>query len=279
MSADQAIGEVRAPSVANLGAPSVLRVDPATNTLAVVGAGGNMTPPTDVTATGTLTNATDTVSVATTGCGQVAITAKGGAGANQMIVIEGRVFGSAVFTAIMAFDPSLSNAPSTNIQSANNLNQTRVVPCAGFDLVQVRCTAATVGATTVFLEASAAAPDSGLNDLDNYEPAVLLNVAATGTGQISTTPTRLCSMMLTNRNAGVRYFQIFNQSAALAGGEANFLPFAVGPQQTIYIGKEILAHLKMTVAMVYGWSTTQATYTAATAGEHDAWILGRKVPA
>lgn len=278
MSADQVIGEARNPAVVPVGAPSVLRVDPATDTLAVT-VNGAIPASSDVTASGTLTNATDVVQIATTGRGQVAITFKGAAGAaDQLIAVEGRVFGSAVFTPVMMFDPALVQAGSTQYQSALNTNATRIVSVAGYDLLQVRCVSATAGSTGVFLEGSAAAPNPAAQ-IDAFSPTVLKQDFATGTAQVSTQPAVLTSLTLTNRNGATRIFQIFNQSAALGGGEVPFDNFPVGPQQTVYIGKDVLGLLKMTVAMVYGWSTTPATYTAATAGDHDTVILGKKVAA
>lgn len=279
MSADQVIGEVRAPAAVPLGSPSVLRVDAATDSLAVA-VNGSLPAAADVTASGVLTNAADVVQIATAGRGQVAITFKGSAGApDQLIAVEGRVFGSAIFTPVMMFDPALVQAGSTQYQSSVNANATRIVPCAGYDLLQVRCVSATANTTSVFMEGSAASPNPAACQIDAFSPTVLKQDFSVVTAQVSTQPAVLVTFALTNRNGATRNFQIFNQAAALVGGEVPFMNFPVGPQQALYVGKEILALLKMTVAMVYGWSTTPATYTAATPADHDTVILGKKVAA
>lgn len=92
----------------------------------------------------------------------------------------------------------------------------------------------------------------------------------------STINRSVTALVLENRNAAKRYLQLFDQREALVGGEAPTLSIPIGPTSAVLVGSDILGvdGTLFSKGVVFGWSTTPATYTAATAADHDTQILG-----
>jgi hypothetical protein len=91
------------------------------------------------------------------------------------------------------------------------------------------------------------------------------------------TPGRVFSCLPVSANAALRYFQLFDRTTALAGGE---VPTILIPVPNGYIGPLAFGPELFTVdgtpffnGIVWGFSTTAATYTAATAADHDVTLL------
>lgn len=89
-------------------------------------------------------------------------------------------------------------------------------------------------------------------------------------------PLVLQSIMATNANTSKRYLQIFDQLADLAGSEVPTHCFEIPPGSAsasaqLFLDKSFLGGgtgLALLTGLVWGISTTQATYTAATAADH-----------
>ena len=89
----------------------------------------------------------------------------------------------------------------------------------------------------------------------------------------------LCALHATNENAGVRFLQLFDRATALSGGEVPKLSFPIAAGTAAAPGALILdsgfwdGRVFNNLGIVYGFSTTEGTYTAATDGEHSINVL------
>lgn len=87
------------------------------------------------------------------------------------------------------------------------------------------------------------------------------------------------SIAASNANAALRFFQIFNRSTALAGGETPIysIPLPAGsataPSVLVFDNTFFTeAGHNFATGITWGFSTTVATYTAATAADHTAHV-------
>lgn len=91
-------------------------------------------------------------------------------------------------------------------------------------------------------------------------------------GLIKATGGSLKSFKASNRNAAVRFLQLFDQSTAPDNGATPVDQFVV-PATTgmIVIGQELFTTLGISFVqgISWGFSTTSATFTAGTAADHD----------
>lgn len=80
-----------------------------------------------------------------------------------------------------------------------------------------------------------------------------------------------------NANAAVRFLQIHNKDIAPIAGDVPFLSFRIAAGSSIQLGRDIFGvrGLNLPLGFAWGMSTTLATYTAATAGDHSVWCMSR----
>lgn len=79
----------------------------------------------------------------------------------------------------------------------------------------------------------------------------------------------------TNRNASTRYFQLHNLTAAPSGGEVPYRVWPVPGSSVLVLDADDFGDgMRMDTGCAYAWSTTEGTYTAATASEHSTEIMG-----
>jgi hypothetical protein len=100
---------------------------------------------------------------------------------------------------------------------------------------------------------------------------------ATVTAIARAVPGRVFSCIPLSANGALRYFQLFDRVAALAGGEVPVIELAL---PTGYIGPLAYGTEAFTVdgaqffnGIVWGFSTTAGTCTAGTAADHDLTLL------
>lgn len=98
---------------------------------------------------------------------------------------------------------------------------------------------------------------------------VNFGAAANAKKSIKGTAGNLFSIYGHNTNAAIRYVQIHNLAAAPAGGETPLLSFLCPATGVVYIDRALLsdAGIRCGTGIAIAFSTTEATYTAATAGE------------
>lgn len=98
---------------------------------------------------------------------------------------------------------------------------------------------------------------------------------STGTAVIKASPATLLSLYVVNRNAAARYLQLFDQTGAVYAGDGGagsgevptyqfLVPAASAVTLPLLPGGQSLVN-----GLVFGVSTTNGTYTAATATDHD----------
>lgn len=79
----------------------------------------------------------------------------------------------------------------------------------------------------------------------------------------------------TNRNAATRYFQLHNLATAPAGGEAPYRVWPVPAGSVVALdAADFNGGMRMSIGCSWAWSTTEGTYTAATASDHSTEIMG-----
>lgn len=106
-----------------------------------------------------------------------------------------------------------------------------------------------------------------------YSSTVIRGFTATTYQNAKATPGALNAIAVTNTNAAVRYLQIFNTTGAPSGGTGLFLslPIPAGTATvpgTVLLGKDMLENTFLSTAVTVAVSTTETTFTAATAGDH-----------
>jgi hypothetical protein len=91
---------------------------------------------------------------------------------------------------------------------------------------------------------------------------------AAATANIKATPGRVFAIVASNRNAAIRYLQIFDSTGATTTIKRQYL---IPAGSEIGVGENILdnAGLHLSTGITYGFSTTAGSYVAATASEHD----------
>ncbi len=96
-------------------------------------------------------------------------------------------------------------------------------------------------------------------------------VRGVGTATVKAAPGRVYEFTATNRNASARYLQLYDQASGAPSGTTNCIGQWVVPAGgAISVGADAGARGQPFAAgITYGWSTSGATYTAATASDHD----------
>lgn len=104
----------------------------------------------------------------------------------------------------------------------------------------------------------------------NYSPT-LAGVLGAGIATFKASAGSVYSVSVTNRNAAVRYLQLHNTAAAPAGAAVPLASWYVPATSQLTLDNAFftLSGLLLATGITFAMSTTSATYTAATAGEHD----------
>lgn len=113
-----------------------------------------------------------------------------------------------------------------------------------------------------------------LNDTE----VLVSDFGATVTKNIKNVPGyRVRACILANRNATIRYFQLHDTATTPSAAAVPILSIPVPASSTLLVTKDLLGEFGLkfgTAGVAYAWSTTNGTYTAATAAEHDTQVLG-----
>lgn len=101
-----------------------------------------------------------------------------------------------------------------------------------------------------------------------YSPSVYANLGAATTANIKASPANLYSVSVTNANATIRYFQVFNNTN---GSTVTLLwSFPIPPSTGLQLGRGFFseAGFYLSAGLTFGVSTTINSYVAATAADH-----------
>jgi hypothetical protein len=105
-----------------------------------------------------------------------------------------------------------------------------------------------------------------------YSPSLYTNWGASTSANVKASPGIVNSFYATNGNGAVRYIQFHNLTTAPGGGTTPIYSFPVAPGGTLSLGADFWtqngAKLSTGLGIAVTWSTTQGTYTAATAADH-----------
>jgi hypothetical protein len=103
-------------------------------------------------------------------------------------------------------------------------------------------------------------------------PATFSNNLAAVSGFAKASPGVVKSASATNRNAAIRYLQIFNKTTAPVLNDVPIVQWQVSG--TTIIGTDFFTEggMNFTTGIAWGMSTTNGTYTAGTAADHDVYI-------
>lgn len=105
-----------------------------------------------------------------------------------------------------------------------------------------------------------------------YSPDVYVNTGTQVTQNIAS-PANIYGFIAKNTNAATRYLQFHNTAGVPAGGAVPVLSFLVPAGEVLPLGKNILQGLHFSNGLAMAWSTTEWTYTAATAGDHTTTVF------
>lgn len=116
-----------------------------------------------------------------------------------------------------------------------------------------------------------------------YAATVLVtDYAATVTKNAKNTAGVVTSVYGSNRNAALRYLQLHNTATVPGAGAVplisiGVLPNAVNPGQSIIFDDALFSQggVFFSLGIAYAWSTTEGTYTAATAADHSTTVIGK----
>lgn len=114
-----------------------------------------------------------------------------------------------------------------------------------------------------------------LVNVGDYSPSVYVNTGTAATENISATQANLYSFYGKNTNAATRYLQFHNTAGTPAGAAVPVLSFVVPAGEVLSIGEEFFkqAGIHFDTGLAMAWSTTEWTYTAATAADHSLIVL------
>jgi hypothetical protein len=110
-----------------------------------------------------------------------------------------------------------------------------------------------------------------------YSPTLLVkDFGATITKNAKSSAGVVTALIGVNNNAAVRYLQIHNTATTPSAGAVPLIVFRVPATSSILIGEDILSEngLYCSTGIAYAWSTTEGTYTAATAADHSTQVWG-----
>lgn len=109
-----------------------------------------------------------------------------------------------------------------------------------------------------------------------YAPSWSENLAA-GTGVVHAGACNMRSATFINRNSSIRYFQIWDNATTQSGTIVLQVPLDGSTSTTISskaVGADILGPqgIAMANGIVFSFSTTNGSYSAGTAGDHDCFV-------
>lgn len=101
------------------------------------------------------------------------------------------------------------------------------------------------------------------------------NLGANATLNVKATPGNVKAVYCHNINAAARYVQLHNTATTPAGGAVPLYTFLVPAQSSITIGDTFFGEhgAHFTTGIAFAFSTTEATYTAATAADQMTHIM------
>lgn len=83
------------------------------------------------------------------------------------------------------------------------------------------------------------------------------------------------ALTATNRNASLRYFQLHRTATVPGAATVPYRSWPVPGNSVLMLGAcDFGGGLVMTTGIAYAWSTTEGTFTAATAADHSTEIMG-----
>lgn len=109
---------------------------------------------------------------------------------------------------------------------------------------------------------------------NTYAPTLKSDFGANATLNVKAAPGNVLAVYGHNGNAAVRYFQIHNTITVPGGGATPIYSFEVPIGATLKVGNEFFVGSGgyLSTGIAYAWSTTLATYTAATAADHSTLV-------
>ena len=109
-----------------------------------------------------------------------------------------------------------------------------------------------------------------------YSPSLFTNFGANVTLNVKASAGNVFSLYARNLNAAVRFVQLHNTATTPAGGAVPLLSFPMA----VLTGEKVLDHsffshggIFFSTGIAFGFSTTEGTYTAATAADHSICVL------
>lgn len=107
----------------------------------------------------------------------------------------------------------------------------------------------------------------------NGQSMVDASFGTTVTNVSKASPAIVVAAAVSNTNAALRYFQLFNSATAIAGGAVPVMSFPIAAGSATVPGARTIdqpffSNYVFNVGLAWGISTTAATYTAATPADH-----------
>lgn len=110
--------------------------------------------------------------------------------------------------------------------------------------------------------------------VSTYTASPFSNFGANATLNVKATPGNVYLVVCTNANASTRYIQLHNTATTPGAGNVPLLSFPVpGSGGTTLIDLGAMGGVNFSTGIAFGFSTTQGTYTAGTAGEQNTTVL------
>lgn len=105
-------------------------------------------------------------------------------------------------------------------------------------------------------------------------PSLFTNLGANATLNVKASAGNVFSLYCANANGAARWIQLHNTATVPAGAAVPLLTFQVPAGGSIVIGADFFtaAGLHFTTGIAFAFSTTAATYTAATAGDQTTMV-------
>lgn len=104
-----------------------------------------------------------------------------------------------------------------------------------------------------------------------YAPLAFSSIGAAATANVKAATGNLFAILATNRNAAVRYLQLYNSTASTAGTPVLQVAIPALGASSVILGSDFFTDegWNFTTGITWGVSTTSGSYVAATAGETD----------
>ena len=108
-----------------------------------------------------------------------------------------------------------------------------------------------------------------------YSPSRFQNLGANATLNVKATAGVVSSIKCRNTTAAPRYFQLHNTATTPSGGAVPFWHCLVPAGSEVIVGEDHFSEMGIafSTGIAFAVSTTSATYTAATATDHETYVL------